>query len=175
LRNEILIEGLQQLKTIFPGVDPYTLGLVVGLSNSYHILYSIMERRYAKTGVTPQAIDILFVLHLRWPKGCSLAEIGSTTLLSPANVSGLVERLVRKELVTREENPADRRKKLVLLTSKGIDIMDYFIPDSANFLQELFSSLRLEDRKQLQELLFRLSEMLIPHWGNYPATLSKGK
>ncbi len=53
--------------------------------------------------------------------------------------------------------------------------MDYFIPDSANFLQELFSSLRLEDRKQLQELLFRLSEMLIPHWGNYPATLSKGK
>jgi len=156
LRNEILIEGLQQLKTIFPGVDPYTLGLVVGLSNSYHILYSIMERRYAKTGVTPQAIDILFVLHLRWPKGCSLAEIGSTTLLSPANVSGLVERLVRKELVTREENPADRRKKLVLLTSKGIDIMDYFIPDSANFLQELFSSLRLEDRKQLQELLFRL-------------------
>ena len=175
MRNEILVEGLPQLKAVFPGVDPSTIGLVVGLSSSYHILYSIMERRYAKTGVTPQAINILFVLHLRRPKGCSLAEISNTTLLSPANVSGLVERLVRKGLITREENPTDRRKKLVLLTKKGVAFIDYFIPDSATFLQELFSSIRSEDRRQLQEMLFRLSEMLIPHWENYPATLSKSK
>jgi len=39
--------------------------------------------------------------------------------------------------------------------------MDYFIPDSATFIQELFSSIRLEDRRRLQDMLFRLSEMLI--------------
>lgn len=170
MRNKLYKEGLQQLKQVCPKVDLCSLGLAAGLSSAYHIFSSIMDRRYAKKGISSQSADVLFMLYISRPHSCSLGEISYATLLRPSNVSGLIEGLVRKGFVNRQVNPTNRRKKLVQLTPQGIDLMDSVIPDAATFIDDLLSDIPPEDRNKLLEMLSQLSEILIPYWEKRPST-----
>jgi len=78
-------------------------------SESLEIMY--------KAGITmPQ----LATLHaLRFMGGHSVSLIAKKLKLSKAATSHLVDQLVRKGLVDRKEDGADRRRKLVKLTKQG--------------------------------------------------------
>jgi MarR family 2-MHQ and catechol resistance regulon transcriptional repressor len=49
--------------------------------------------------------------------------IGPKVFLTPGSISTAVDRLFTKGLASREENPADRRVRLVALTESGKALM----------------------------------------------------
>lgn len=53
----------------------------------------------------------------------NLKSLASALGVTPANVTGIVDRLVEQGLVSREENPADRRMLLLRLTDKGENLL----------------------------------------------------
>ena len=55
-------------------------------------------------------------------QGRTQREIGSATGKSAANMTRILDRLEKKNLIVRRENPDDRRSQLVLLTAEGADL-----------------------------------------------------
>ena len=164
MRDQYLNELTERLSEQFPGFDHSTIRMIAALSNTYHILRSVMERAFSIYGITPQSMDVLVALYVMKDRDCLLGEIGELLMVSPANITGLVERLVKKGLVKRMEDPGDRRKRLTALTPRGIAFMETFIPASAGFLQEVFASVTPENKQQMYDRLDQISTLLLPYW-----------
>lgn len=148
----------------FPQMDYSSIKLVGALANAYHILFSIMERVLSKSGITPQTMEVLKILYMRKDEGYLLGEIGEQLKVSAANVTGLVEGLVKKGLVERKEQPGDRRKRLTMITPSGVEFMDNLAPVMIGFFNKVFAPLSSEDKNQLSDRLDQLSKMLLPYW-----------
>jgi DNA-binding MarR family transcriptional regulator len=164
MRDQYLNKLMEKFGEQFPGFDHSTVRMIAALSNTYRILQSVMERAFSVYGITPQSMDVLIALYVMKDRDCLLGEIGELLMVSPANITGLVEGLVKKGLVSRMEDPGDRRKRLAELTPQGIAFLETFIPSSARFLREIFASVTPEDKQQLCKRLGQISALLLPYW-----------
>ena len=76
-------------------------------------LFSAVSR---EAGLTPQQAQLLcFTQHLR----PSFTELATLLHCDKTNVTGLVDRLQRRDLLTRQPDPHDRRMTRVHLTAEG--------------------------------------------------------
>jgi DNA-binding MarR family transcriptional regulator len=86
----------------------------------------------------------------------NVRKLAAALSVTSANVTGIVDRLVKQGLVTRRENPEDRRMLLLQVTDKGralitdlrerqtsrlSEILDYMSPDEVSILAQGLSSL----------------------------------
>jgi DNA-binding MarR family transcriptional regulator len=72
----------------------------------------------------------------------NLGQLAAALGVTPANVTGIVDRLVEHDLVSRIENVQDRRMLILRTTSKG---------------EELLTNLRERRRNIMSDILARLS------------------
>ena len=72
----------------------------------------------------------------------NLGKLAAALGVTPANVTGIVDRLVEHDLVSRNENVQDRRMLLLRTTGKG---------------EELVANLRERRRGYMSDILARLS------------------
>lgn len=164
MREQYMEEFMNTLEGQFPGLDHSTGRMIAVLTNTYHILFAVLERAFAQYGITPQSLDVLVALYVRRDQGCPLGEIGEIMMVSPANVTGLVDGLVRKGLVSRREHPQDRRKRLAEITPNGVKFVEEFIPRSARFLEKVFTPIGEGEKEDLCRQLGQLSKLLMPYW-----------
>lgn len=68
--------------------------------------------------------EFSFVCELGYRKSMTITEVAQHTALSLGAASGLVERLVKRGLIERSENPDNRRSKNVKLTPAGSALPD---------------------------------------------------
>lgn len=73
-------------------------------------------------GITIVQSWVLFYLAGR--EGSSIKDIAAAIQLDSPVVTGLVDRLVKENLVIRQEDPADRRSVKITLTARGNEIVD---------------------------------------------------
>lgn len=76
-----------------------------------------------------QELDLSFsqitaLHHLRAHSPATVTLLSESTRLSLPAASHLLERLVQRGLVTRQENPENRREKLVALTDSGRGVLE---------------------------------------------------
>src|ERR1700722_2724357 len=69
-----------------------------------------------------------------------------------SNVTGIVDKLFQNKFIKREENPDDRRAKMVTLTPKGVKLCEKIAISLASFQPETLSELTEEEKKQLLNL-----------------------
>jgi DNA-binding MarR family transcriptional regulator len=139
----------------------------VQFRNDYHrviinLTYSVNQLNYQflqqikKHKLTDQQYNILMVLNTVNPSGpVSIGFIRERMPDKNSDVSRIVDRLVEKELVSRKENPNDRRQKDLEITEKGVTLiseMGYCEKETEN----LFKYLTLDEVRQLNHLLDKL-------------------
>ena len=96
----------------------------------------------------------------------SVAEVGACLYISHSAASRAVDRLVRDGLVSRQENPEDRRQKQLTLTPKGEAMVGKMEAIFAAQMKPLVATLSVEEREQLRGLMAR---MLAAHAAAHPA------
>lgn len=79
--------------------------------------YHSMQRAGQHLGVTP--IQLLVLKTLRERPQMSLSELAECLFVGPSTASGIVERMVKAKLVTRERPENDRRSISLRLTPEG--------------------------------------------------------
>lgn len=80
--------------------------------------------------------------------------------VSTPTITGIVDRLVREDLVKREDDPSDRRVVLNSLTEKGQAVMERLAQRSDTELQRMVGSLSSEEQTAIAQSLKRLDEAL---------------
>lgn len=164
MQEQFVTESIHVLQKRFSGIDFTNIELIAALIDVYHIIAAIIERAYAGYRLSPQSIDVLIPLYIQGEKGFTLREISEVIYVSQSNMTGRVDGLIRKGLVTRTEHPEDRRKRVVKLTEKGKALIECFIPDGAKFMQELLSDMSDEEKAELRKRVVSLSQLLLPFW-----------
>ncbi|WP_324191847.1 MarR family winged helix-turn-helix transcriptional regulator [Nocardia brasiliensis] len=105
---------------------------------------TVIARRF---GLTMQQAELLCQLHGEPP---SFGELASALGCDKTNVTGMVDRLERRDFLSRQTDSADRRVTRVVITEQGQTIRSD-IQDA--FEQELRARLPRTDRAQLVTLL----------------------
>jgi DNA-binding MarR family transcriptional regulator len=92
---------------------------------------------------------------LRGQKGCpaNMCVIQERMLAKTSNTTRLVDKLLLKELVTREVCPENRRKIEVLITSKGLALLAELDPKVIEHENKFAQNLSSEELEQLNILL----------------------
>jgi DNA-binding MarR family transcriptional regulator len=121
--------------------------------------HSLHERAHlAKiTGLSLPQFGILMQLHYRGT--CGISQLSDRFDISNAAASQLVDKLVQSGLIQREEDPHDRRAKLLNLTEKGIGLIQQGTEGRYRWVEELARKLSPEEREQVSAALSILTRV----------------
>ena len=82
-----------------------------------------------------------------------MSEISERFAISAAAASQLVDKLVQSGHIQREEDPSDRRAKLLNLTDKGDELIKRGIEERYRWVDQLAEKLTDEERAQISDAL----------------------
>jgi DNA-binding MarR family transcriptional regulator len=94
---------------------------------------------------------VMAVLHQRGK--CTMTELADATYQVSATMTGIVSRLVDRDLVLRERDPADRRALRVSLTAAGLELMEKINKQRQERFLAVLSNFSSSDRKELLRLV----------------------
>jgi MarR family transcriptional regulator, organic hydroperoxide resistance regulator len=75
----------------------------------------------------------------------SFKKLAEALRVTPPNVTGIIDRLVDQGLVSRTENPEDRRIMLLQATEKGQNLLTTLKTNSNNQMAKVLSQLSTEE------------------------------
>jgi DNA-binding MarR family transcriptional regulator len=97
---------------------------VVNLIFPSNWLLNKHQELFRPYGITPQQFNILRILKGQYPKGISGTEIKSRMLDKNSDISRLLDRLVKKNLVERRSCPNDKRASDIFITGDGLTLLE---------------------------------------------------
>jgi DNA-binding MarR family transcriptional regulator len=97
---------------------------VVNLIYTSNWLIGAQQKFLSRYGITTQQFNILRILRGQYPNGVSATTIKSRMLDRNSDVSRLLNRLVKKELVVKKSCPSDKRATDVFITERGIKVLE---------------------------------------------------
>lgn len=92
--------------------------------------------------------------------GITQRDLSSITEKDPNNITRLLDQLERKGWVRRTDNPLDRRSYIVLVTDNGERLASELKPLDQSLLQELLTSLTLDEVMYFQKMLHQINKIL---------------
>jgi DNA-binding MarR family transcriptional regulator len=97
--------------------------LVVNLHLTSSRVGESMQLEMKKHDLTGTQYNVLRILRGQNQKPASIGLIKERMIERNSDVSRIIDRLVKKELIIRKENSADRRQKDVVISNKGLDVL----------------------------------------------------
>ncbi len=117
-------------------------------------IYSAMHIR--SLGLTPAQFDI--VATLGNTLGMSPKELGERTLITKGTLTGVVDRLADKKLVSRVASPKDRRSQIIKLTGLGEKLFARIFPAHIKHMERAFAEISPKELLVIAGDLRRLRE-----------------
>jgi len=111
---------------------------------------------FARWELSPSQFNVLNLLHGR-PTGCSQVELSRDLIMHRSNVTGLVDRLERRGLVSRKEFPKDRRAYRVILTNEGTELLHDILPQYYRAAEDVWAGFHIDRVSELLANLDRIS------------------
>ncbi|MDD5701552.1 MAG: MarR family transcriptional regulator [Dehalococcoidales bacterium] len=109
------------------------------------------------------------LLFIDYEGSTNFKRLAAALGVTPPNVTGIVDRLVEHELVSRSENPENRRMQILRLTEKGTTLLNELKERKVSQLTALLSRMDTQDLFALEQGLAALtrtagrSEECFPH------------
>lgn len=115
--------------------------------------HTLHERvHFAKgLGLSMPQLGVLMQLHHRG--NCAVSDVSERFDITNAAASQLVDKLVQSKLIQREEDPHDRRAKLLNLTEKAKELIQHNIEERYRWVDQLAEKLTPEERAKVLEAM----------------------
>ena len=154
-KNLLIVESPSKAKTLKKYLGPdfeilASYGHVRGMDISSRQLIS--ERGLT----TPQLICLQ---HLQEQGPMTTGMLAQTVSLSPATVTGILDRLELRGLVTRERRPEDKRHVLVAVTPTGAAAAEAAPSRLANRFTHALARLPEDDRAEVHRVILYLADL----------------
>lgn len=127
-----------------------------GMLCVYSLLQRKMDEYFQPYALTPVKFNTLMLLrHLGGGDGISQNEICRHLIVSPSNITRLIDRLADDGYAERTVSETDRRVKLVKITPKGREILDQLFHGYGEMIQQSVYHLERKEVEQLSALLLK--------------------
>ena len=136
-------------------IDQFTRSLPMMLYRTLDAVMPRFRKIFNDFGLTEQQWRVLRVL---WETDdVTIKDLADFTLIAAPSLVGIVDRLERDGLVTRQRSTTDRRKVNVLVTTAGSELEDRIMPRVASAYVELKQSVDAETWSQVLVGLQRIA------------------
>jgi len=122
-------------------------------SHTWRAMFKSREKELSAYGITPEQAEVLLAAQAMGPKATP-AAIARSTLREPHTISGLIERMVAKGLLTRTRDLNRRNIIRISLTEKGHQAFEYTTRRKVIF--DIMGQMDAEERRTLCCLLEKL-------------------
>ena len=108
-------------------------------------------------GLAAPQFNVLRILKGQHPQAASIGLIKERMLDKNSDASRIVDRLYKKKLVERKESKADRRQKDILITKKGLELLNKMVVCEKQE-DDILSNLNIDEVKLLNGLLDKIRD-----------------
>ena len=131
------------------------------LLNIYYTASCLKKRAdefFRGFGLTDVQFNVMMLLQYQsGPEGgLSQAELSDMMLVNRANVTSLIDRMEKAQLVVRTASPGDRRYNIVKMTSRGRRLFGKVEPLYARQVQQIMAVFKSGEQKTLIGMLGRI-------------------
>ncbi len=102
--------------------NPYQK-VVVNLIYTSHWLEGKQQDFFKSFGITASQFNILRILRGQQPNKISGAEIKSRILDKNSDIPRLLDRLIKKNLISKSPCPKDKRAADIIITATGLEVL----------------------------------------------------
>ncbi|HUK75880.1 MAG TPA: MarR family transcriptional regulator [Nitrososphaerales archaeon] len=145
--------------------------VLLAILSSERAIIRAMTESAAKADITLQQYSVLGVLSRLGP--VPMNRLSEELRVTPPNITGVVDRLEKKELVKREGSSKDRRRKEIRLTAKGAGLYERVRVGYSESLQESLDAFTAEEQETLAKLLKKLAKEMARKDGAGPQRSKK--
>jgi MarR family 2-MHQ and catechol resistance regulon transcriptional repressor len=142
--------------------------VVYNLLRAHTRLSPFIDADLRRQNLTSAQLNVLLALRKAGADGLLMGEIGQKLVVTKSNVTGLIDRLERQDLVLRAEH-SDRRATVIRLTGAGAELLKQTVPRHAEVLSELTRCFSTPEKKSLIRLLSKLRRELRRRHGEHPS------
>lgn len=121
-----------------------------------------MASRYLPPTVLPNDLtlrQLQVLLVIRAQPGVTGQELADHLRVSTPTISGLVDRLVGKDLLSRDPDPQDRRRVLLSLTQSALEMLTEMESVRSQISQEALTRLTVAELESLVSLSARIRQI----------------
>ncbi|MDG6997415.1 MAG: MarR family transcriptional regulator [Nitrososphaerota archaeon] len=127
--------------------------------SAYKAMRSSIAQELLKEGLTPPQFSVLRVLAKYGAMPAS--RISQEMLVTPPNITGVLDRLESKHLVKRVASEEDRRTTMIELTPEGKRLQGSVLKRYNEFMKEVLGEFTHEEQGTLRSLLLKLEGEII--------------
>ncbi|PIK13782.1 MarR family winged helix-turn-helix transcriptional regulator [Halobacteriovorax sp. JY17] len=129
------------------------INIIARMARTVSHLDKMITKSIGEFSLTKPQMDVLFVLKFSNNNELKATEIAEELFVSKANMSGLISRLEKEELIVRGIDPTDSRARTLVLTDKAKNVLDKVIPKYFEMTAEIMSKFSSEEKTKLLEQL----------------------
>lgn len=148
---------LDQWQAERPELDAAPMGVVGRIQRASRLLERALSEHFAAYDLQLWEFDIIATL-LRSgpPHQLTAGALGAASMVTSGAMTNRVDRLVAKQLVSRETDPANRRSVLITLTDRGRRLVGEALAGHVANEARLLDPLSGKEQQQLAALLRKL-------------------
>jgi len=120
-----------------------------------------MQRRIKASGHDLSTPDFSILYHISQKGAMTQVNIANMMMRDKTTITRRIDGLVKKQYVTRVNNPDDRRVFLITLTDSAHEALTSIIPLVAVFQDEVLSDISEQDKNITMQTLQKISNTLI--------------
>ena len=148
-------------ESVPPLPSPHYLIVLRPLVEAYQAFLQVSDRHIASMGITRGQFDVIVTLGRT--QGLRCTDLARETLVTKGTLTGVLTRLEKKKLVSRTQNPNDRRGQIIRLTPAGESLFEQVFPRHIRYLEGYFNrSLSPEELEALRPLLLKIRDGFRP-------------
>lgn len=136
--------------------EPF-MPIVRELVRAYQAFRSYSDAHIRQLDLTPSQFDVISTLGNT--PGMTFNKLAEKTLTTKGELTGIIDRLEKKELVRREVPPEDRRSFIAVLTPEGERVFAETFPAHINYLKQRFGKLDKQELEQVQVALEKIKHL----------------
>lgn len=139
-----------------------SLNLYIALNRASQWINAHADRDIRQHGLNRTEFGVLDLLYHKGPQ--PLQQIGGKVLMSSGNITYVIDKLEKKELVRRNASTEDRRTIYAEITEQGKQFMELAFPDHAALIDHVLGSLTAEEKATLSVLLKKAGKFAQEEW-----------
>jgi DNA-binding MarR family transcriptional regulator len=143
-------------------VDQEAYNAIIATSK---VIRRVALRLFAKEGITEPQFQALMLLVENGPM--LMRKMSDEMLVTPANVTGIMDRLEEKSLVRRMPGKGDRRATIIEITSDGKALYGRVAIKKADMLQNALATFTKEELMTLHSLLEKFQREMVGSIGEH--------
>ncbi|CAM4032951.1 MarR family transcriptional regulator [Paenibacillus alkaliterrae] len=139
-----------------------SLDLFIALSRASQWVNAHADRDIRKNGLNRTEFGVLELLYHKGPQ--PLQQIGEKVLMSSGNITYVVDKLEKKQMVRRRASTEDRRLIYAELTEQGKRFVEEVFPAHTSTIESAVSGLSPEEKRLASGLLKKLGKFAQEHY-----------